>query len=298
MATESTVAPVIEGIDGSEPALGGARWAAEYAQKTMAPVHLVNALPDDEWYLGLGEAALISDRALLDQLRETGARHLKDAEDLVHSVAPTVRTSVMVSDDDGIVDFIRKRSLDARMVVIGSRRTSPLRDMLLGSQVIRITNAARCPVLAWRPSEQGADGEHTDVVVGIDGSSDAHKALLAAFEYADVTGARVVVAHFWQVSALVGVGYGGALIDWDKLRDDGSAWLHDHISVVRQKFPDVNVRLIYGDASPAHGLTDLSESAAVVVVGSRGRGAVSGTLLGSVSQNLLHHSRCSVLVVH
>ena len=184
------------------------------------------------------------------------------------------------------------------MVVIGSRSSGRLRDMILGSKVIQIANAAVCPVLAWRePGTDSAD-QRTDVVVGIDGSGYADKALLAAFELADTTGARVVVAHFWQVSALVGIGYGAALIDWEKLREDGAAWLRDHVSGVREKFPDVSVRLIYGDASPARGLTDLSESAGVVVLGSRGRGAVSGTLLGSVSQNLLHHSHCSVLVVH
>ncbi|MGK9272534.1 universal stress protein [Williamsia muralis] len=297
MTTESTTAPVIVGIDGSQSALGAARWAAEYAEKVNAPVELVFALPGNDWYMALGEAALISERALLDQLREVGARYLKEAQEATGKAASTVRTTATISEDE-IVDFIRKRSPDAQLVVIGSRRSGPVRDLLLGSQVIPITNAAQCPVLAWRPSADAAVDMHTDVVVGIDGSEHADKALLAAFEHAHLTGTRLVIAHFWQVSALVGVGYAGALIDWEQLRDNGNAWLRDHVAGMRDKFPDVEVRLIYGDASPAHGLADLSASAGVVVVGSRGRGAVSGTLLGSVSQNLLHHSRCSVLVVH
>lgn len=293
MTTESIPAPVVVGIDGSQSALGAARWAAEYAEKVSAPVELVFALPGNDWYMALGEAALISERALLNKLREVGVRNLKEAQEAMISAAPAVQITTAISDDE-IVDFIRKRSPDAQLVVIGSRRSGPVRGLLLGSQVIPITNAAQSPVLAWRPSAN----MHTDVAVGVDGSEHADKALLAAFEHAHLTGARLVIAHFWQVSALVGVGYAGALIDWEQLRDNGTTWLRDHVAGVRDKFPDVDVRLIYGDASPAHGLVDLSASAGVVVVGSRGRGAVSGTLLGSVSQNLLHHSRCSVLVVH
>jgi nucleotide-binding universal stress UspA family protein len=35
----------------------------------------------------------------------------------------------------------------------------------------------------------------------------------------------------------------------------------------------------------------------LVVVGSRGRGALTDSLLGSVSQNLIHHAECPLLVV-
>jgi nucleotide-binding universal stress UspA family protein len=44
-------------------------------------------------------------------------------------------------------------------------------------------------------------------------------------------------------------------------------------------------------------LLDLSGSAQLLVVGARGRGGLSGLLLGSVSQASLHHADCPVLVV-
>ena len=57
---------------------------------------------------------------------------------------------------------------------------------------------------------------------------------------------------------------------------------------------------VTAEAKPGHAarvLCDASEHAAYVVVGSRGRGAFAGMLLGSTSQGVLHHARCTVVVV-
>jgi hypothetical protein len=44
-------------------------------------------------------------------------------------------------------------------------------------------------------------------------------------------------------------------------------------------------------------LAEASGEAQLLVVGGQGRGEVTGLLLGSVSQSVLHHSRCPVVVV-
>jgi nucleotide-binding universal stress UspA family protein len=54
---------------------------------------------------------------------------------------------------------------------------------------------------------------------------------------------------------------------------------------------------VFQDVSPAKGLTELSREAQLVVVGSHGRGRIADAVLGSVSQNLIHHAECPVLVV-
>jgi nucleotide-binding universal stress UspA family protein len=49
--------------------------------------------------------------------------------------------------------------------------------------------------------------------------------------------------------------------------------------------------------SPAQVLIERAGGAGLVVVGSRGLGRVAGTLLGSVSRQLLHHTPCPVVVI-
>ena len=56
-------------------------------------------------------------------------------------------------------------------------------------------------------------------------------------------------------------------------------------------------RIVSHDITPAKGLTELSREAQLVVVGSNGRGTLADSTLGSVSQNLIHHAECPVLVV-
>ena len=62
------------------------------------------------------------------------------------------------------------------------------------------------------------------------------------------------------------------------------------------KVPDVQVSATYVTGHPADALTAASNDAQLVV-GSRGRGALRGMLLGSVSQHLLHRSPCAVAVI-
>jgi len=63
------------------------------------------------------------------------------------------------------------------------------------------------------------------------------------------------------------------------------------------KYRNAHVSKVFKDISPAKGLTELSHEAQLVVVGSHGRGKVADSILGSVSQNLIHHAECPVLVV-
>jgi nucleotide-binding universal stress UspA family protein len=74
-------------------------------------------------------------------------------------------------------------------------------------------------------------------------------------------------------------------------------WLDDALAPYRQRYPDLAVVAHVVNGSPAEVLTSLSETAQLLVVGSRGRGGFRGLLLGSVSHQVLHHAHCPVGVV-
>lgn len=73
--------------------------------------------------------------------------------------------------------------------------------------------------------------------------------------------------------------------------------LAERIAGWSEKYPDVQVRRVVKRDKPRRTLLELSQSAQLVVVGSRGRGGFAGLLLGSTSQALVHHAGCPVMVV-
>lgn len=136
------------------------------------------------------------------------------------------------------------------------------------------------------------------VVVGHDGSSDADSALTTALELADQLGAPVVVARAWTISAAP------RPADWkfgyvsssDELQQ---AVYDDLVSDTREgvdSFPNVAVTYHTKQGSAAGALIELSRTARIVVVGSRGLGGFAEMVLGSVSDQVVRHAHCSVLV--
>ena len=60
----------------------------------------------------------------------------------------------------------------------------------------------------------------------------------------------------------------------------------------------IPVTTLVAEGNPARALLDAAESADLLVVGSRGHGGFTGVLVGSVSQQCVHHATCPIVVVH
>jgi nucleotide-binding universal stress UspA family protein len=68
-----------------------------------------------------------------------------------------------------------------------------------------------------------------------------------------------------------------------------------HASLDGSEPPAVRTEVLHAHIVPA--LVDASKEAQMVVVGSRGMGAIGRTLLGSVSSGLVHHAHCPVAII-
>ena len=128
------------------------------------------------------------------------------------------------------------------------------------------------------------------IVVGFDGSEGADRALDWALAEANLRGARVLVVHAYE-KCLGGVDP----IVAELVARDAQAVLDRALSRAREE--EVDAEGILMDESPTKALTEASEGAELLVVGSRGLGGLTGALLGSVSTACVRHATCPILVV-
>lgn len=133
------------------------------------------------------------------------------------------------------------------------------------------------------------------IVVGVDGSDWSDRALAAAAEIARRDGASLVLCHVVERIAAKG-DMAPLHADEPELKEA----IEKRAAELREEGIDAEVRMeaiILG--GPARSIADVAEEvgADLVVVGTRGRSALGGAILGSVTQKLLHLVSCPVLCV-
>ncbi|MCA2219297.1 universal stress protein [Jidongwangia harbinensis] len=277
---------IIVGYDRSAGAKAAAVWALDEALRTGAAVEFFYAF---EWPLWAPAASMVPAPAVWPD-GET-VRAIRDLLDAAVTDAklshPDVRTGISTVEAPTALTLI-DRSTQASLVVLGSRGHNAVGS--LGSVSVAVSAHAHCPVVVVR----GDPSPDAPVVVGVDESDCAQLALAFAVEQAaarnvplTVVRAMAFATGLWEEREFV----------TDAITEGGQRALSDMLTGWRQKFPQVDMSVQVVPDHPANALARASTAAQLVVVGSRGRGAFRGMLLGSVSQHLLHRSRCTVAVV-
>ncbi|SDL87749.1 Nucleotide-binding universal stress protein, UspA family [Geodermatophilus siccatus] len=159
---------------------------------------------------------------------------------------------------------------------------------------------------AGRADDGGGAPGSARVVVGVDGSPGAFAALVWALAEAARSGADVEVVSAFPVGDHWN---DPLLIDprrVETLRSDTEARARAFVAramsdpavtaVPRAAAVEVSFTIAAGE--PAEHLVHLARGARLLVVGSRGRGGVRSTLLGSVALHCSTHAPCAVVVVH
>lgn len=135
------------------------------------------------------------------------------------------------------------------------------------------------------------------VVVGVDGSEQSLRAAhwAGAEAYRRQLTLTVVTAYSIPAFAASSMDGGYAMMDDSSLRAGADRVIEEAQQFLRDYPGDVDYRIESGDPSAV--LLEYSESADVLVVGSRGRGGFLGRLLGSVSSALPAHAKCPTVLV-
>ncbi|MEV4543740.1 universal stress protein [Micromonospora echinaurantiaca] len=272
--------PVVVGVDGSPSSLVAAEHAAQAAVGRDRPLHLVHGYLHP---LGYGVPLNPYDVGIPAPTEEAQKMLTRTATDLVGRWPGLTVEARQVAGGPGAT--LIEESKRAELVVVGSRGHGGFAGLLLGSVGSQVAAHAHCPVLVVRPAEQPVPTTGP-VLVGVDGSESAELAVGYAADEAARRQAGLVLVH---------VAPDGDPTAPPELAD----LLATAAAAVRGSHPGVAVEeRVLRAAGPGQALIDASRDAALVVVGSRGRGGFTGMLLGSVSQAVVQHAHCPVLVAH
>lgn len=137
------------------------------------------------------------------------------------------------------------------------------------------------------------------IVVGVDGSECARTALGVAAREAELRGARLRIVSVWEVpQAVFAAGFApGDQSILDSFLENAEAVVREAVAEAERLHPSVQCEGTALEGHPAEVLLQEARDASLVVVGNRGRGGFASLLLGSVSQQVVHHASCPVLVI-
>lgn len=251
---------VVVGFDGSPAAGVAVRWAAAEARLRAISLVAWTAAGDDQ----------------VDLVRE-------DLDELTAGYPVTVVTSLGAA-----AELLPHYCSDADLLVVGNRGRGGFPGLLLGSVSRSCLSHAPCPVVVVRADTKLGTG-HGRVLAGVDASAGGRAALLMAAAEAtrrDVPLHAVHAVHWDDLGAEMVRPSRQELVAW------GRRLVASEISATGAAAHPV---IVPGRAADV--LVEHSRRGDLLVIGSRGRGAVAGALLGSVSADCVKRAACPVLVV-
>jgi nucleotide-binding universal stress UspA family protein len=275
---------ILVGIDGTPGSRNALDQALRMGQLTHRPVRLLtvwSATIPPVSPLGAGylydpvqerEAAASAARRLLDEELSMGLDRLVSGDPVAVSVEAregSVGQQVVEAADSAVV------------VVLGTRGRGRLTSLL--GCVAHVLHHAPCPVVVV-PGGPSYEGPFRRVVVGIDASEHSRVALKWAYRLARLEGSELVVLH-------------AVSLDAQPVRTAERASWHRSVMESLPEEPGVPVFVELPKGRPHDVLARSVRPGDLLVVGSRGAGAVGGIVLGSVSSACVTHPTVPVLVV-
>jgi nucleotide-binding universal stress UspA family protein len=286
---------VLLATDGSNDARTATEWLATLplpADTTVLVLSVANVPPPATF--SLGSAPLWAD-TVVDASRRAAA----DAVDRLKDRWPTAELRVPAGDPRAVIPE-QADAWAADLIVMGARGLGPVAGFMLGSVSNAVVHAAPCPVLVVK----GHARDLRHVLVAIDGSDDARAAaeLVADLPLSPSTVVRLLGVAEPPQYPLVAPELGTPMLfeAIEQIVTERRRVLDEALAAVRLEFDTrVIVEPVIAEGVPADQILRAARLGAIdlVVIGARGLGPVKRLLLGSVSERVLHHSDCPVLVV-
>jgi nucleotide-binding universal stress UspA family protein len=293
LSTEKGLGDIIAAVDESKDSASVVRVASWLASGLKSDLTLLEVV-----HFGRFRTRM-SDSEFKGRIAEAKEK-LESAAAPIRKGGLNVSTASIESEDSivrSITDYASKEG--AGLIVLGTRSHGGLEKMVSGSVSSGVASHAGCSVLVVRGVAPKAILKR--IIVAVDGSKNAVKAVRVASQLAKMAHAQVTLVHIIHIPSYVySYGSGESI---DRIEKDekkyGEELLASAAKVAAESGIEVGEELIEDVRSPASRLVRYAESegADLIVVGARGVTTFERLLLGSVALGVLSYSKIPVLIV-
>jgi nucleotide-binding universal stress UspA family protein len=135
----------------------------------------------------------------------------------------------------------------------------------------------------------------SNILVALDGSESANKAFQRAIYLAQKCNSKLDLVHVVQCE--VGGDSANTFEIIDDLKDKAMKMLEEYRAQAAKNNIPIQITIMQGD--PAKVIIELAKAKSydLIIMGTRGRSSFQELLIGSVSQKVMHHASCPVMVV-
>ncbi|GAB3490518.1 universal stress protein [Nocardiopsis coralliicola] len=278
---------VLVGVDGSGGSRSALRWAAEAARLRGARLVVLHALSVPPIATPFSPPVRISP---VPDVTDRAGRMLRSAAAYAGENWPGLAVGAELSLLEPAPALLA-RGARAELVVVGSRGRGGVASLLVGSVGARVGAQSQRPVAVVPPLDDRSGPAPVRgrgrVVVGLDGSATSVAALRFALAEAVRLQAELTAVHVLRPEV-------AAPDDESDLEQR----MAEAVAAHRSPADDgAAVHRALARGEPAAALLARASGAALLVVGSRGRGGIRGLLPGSVSRAVLHRAELPVAVV-
>lgn len=273
--------PIAVGTNGTPQSQAAVSWAARRAHRDRLPLVILHVV-DERW--------LSEPYPWRSALQESGEQILEAAAAQAREF-PSLEVSTAVLTG-GVGRSLANYSDRVSMLVVGSG--SGHLGGVLADRALQVASSADVPVAVV--GTQDTEGRR-GVVVGVDGSEEAVRAVDFAAAEADREGDGLTVVYAYSPpDRLPDAGFTPELVA-ELMEKEERVVLSETVAGLMADYPDLAVhQRLEPRRDPAQALVHAAEGARLLVVGNRGRGGISRLVLGSTAHGVLKHLPCPTII--
>ena len=277
--------------DCSEFSEGAIREAVNLAKTCSSKLFVVSVIETNPEYESIAPQ-------LIEKAEKETRQHLESVKNRASKEGVDCEIIARQGEDPYkyIVDEAVKHQVS--MIIMGRRGRKGLKRLMMGSVTAKVIGHSPCNVLVV---PRAARLEFRKILVATDGSKYSNAAASEAVAIAKRCGANLIAASVVPYETISPLGIVHSEMQWELVTEESRKAAENNIKNVKEiaEKEDVKIEELILEGRPYEVIINAAKEKGVdlIVVGSHGRTGLDRLLMGSVTERVIGHAECAVLVV-